>query len=168
MNDSLNICLSCGLCCDGTLIGFVQLYHEELPVLRELMDIEDSNGNGFFLQPCSKYCDGCTIYSKRPKQCANFKCGLLKSLEQKELEFDSAIEMINMVKQKKIAIEKKIEILQIELQSQSFYFKMIELKKLLQKNKAEISLTKNHLELISDLNYLDNLLKKKFDISLYQ
>jgi hypothetical protein len=37
MNDSTNICLSSGLCCDGTLIGFVQLSDEEIPELRKLM-----------------------------------------------------------------------------------------------------------------------------------
>lgn len=166
MNDSLNICLSCGICCDGTVIGFVQLDQEELPVVRELMDIEDENDNGFFLLPCSSYCDGCTIYSKRPKQCINFNCKLLKSVEQQELDFDLAIEMINVVKQKKIAIEEKLAILQFELQSQSFYFKMVELKKLLQKNKSELSLTQNHLELISDLEQLDSLLSKNFGVSL--
>lgn len=165
MSDPLNICLSCGLCCDGTLIGFVKLDSEELPGMREVMDIEDENGNGFFLQPCNSYCDGCTIYSKRPKQCASFKCELLKSFEQKELNFDSAIEIINVVKQKKIAIEKKVAILQIELQSQSFYFKMVELKKLLQKNKSESSLTQNHLELISDLEQLNSLLSKNMGVS---
>lgn len=166
MNDSINICLSCGFCCDGTLIGFVQLGREDLPVLRELMDIENANGEGFFLQPCKNYCDGCNIYSKRPKQCASFKCGLLKSIEQKELDFDSAIEIINVVKQKKIAIEKKLALLQLKLQSQSFYFKMVELKKLFQKNKAESSLTQDHLDLISDLKQLDSLLSKKFGVSI--
>ncbi len=161
------ICLSCGFCCDGTVIGFVELDREELPVLRELMNIEDAIGNGFFLQPCNNYCDGCNIYSKRPKQCTNFKCGLLKSLEQKELDFDSAIEMINVVKQKKIAIEKKLTILKFELRSQSFYFKMLELKNLLQKNKCESSLTQNHLELISDLKQLDSLLSKKIGVSFF-
>ncbi|RDV13876.1 hypothetical protein DXT99_17775 [Pontibacter diazotrophicus] len=167
MNDSINICLSCGFCCDGTVIGFVQLGREELPVLRELIDIDNANGEGFFLQPCNNYCDGCNIYSKRPKQCANFKCGLLKSLEQKELNFDSAIETINVVKQKKIAIEKKLALLQLKLQSQSFYFKVVELKKLFQKNKPESSLTQNHLDLISDLKQLDSLLSKKFGISIF-
>ena len=138
MNDSLNICVPGGLCCDGTLIGHVQLNREELPALRKLMDLEDESGNGFFLQPCSKYCDGCSIYSQRPKQCASFNCGLLTSYEQKELDFDSAIEIINVVKQKKIDIEKKIVILNIELQSKSFYFKMVELKKLLQKTISEV------------------------------
>ena len=66
MNDSSTICLSCGLCCNGTLIGFVQLNREEMSVLRELMEIENVNGKGIFLQPCNNYCDGCTIYSKRP------------------------------------------------------------------------------------------------------
>lgn len=167
MNDSGNICLSCGLCCDGTVIGFVELGGEELPALRELLDIEDVNGKGFFLQPCKNYCNGCNIYSKRPKQCTNFKCGLLKSIEQKELDFDSAIEMINVIKQKRIAIEKKITILQLELESQSFYFKMEEVKKMLQKNKSESSLKQNHLELLSDIKQLDRLLAKKNGISLF-
>jgi len=52
------------------------------------------------------------------------------------LDFDLAIETFNMVKQKKLAIEKKLATLPIELQSQSFYFKMVELKKLLQKYEA--------------------------------
>ena len=166
MNDSLNICLPCGLCCDGTLIGFVQLSSKELPVLRELMDIEEVNGKGFILQPCKSYHNGCSIYSKRSKQCIDFKCGLLKSLEQKELDFDSAIEITNVVKQKKIAIEKNLAILQFELKSESFYFRIVELKKLLQKNESELSLTKNHLELISDIEQLDILLSKEFGVSL--
>ena len=57
MNDSLNICLSCGLCCDGTLIGYVKLGSKELPALRELLNIEEEGGKGFFLQPCKSYCD---------------------------------------------------------------------------------------------------------------
>ncbi len=166
MNDSSNICLSCGFCCDGTLIGFVQLGREELPALRGLMDIEEANGEGFFLQPCNNYCDGCNIYSNRPKQCRNFNCELLNSLEQKEFDFDLAVETINVVKQKKIAIEKKLAMLQFDLQSQSFYFKMVELKKVLQKNKVESTLTENHLELISDINKLDGLLLEKFGVSL--
>ena len=166
MNDSSNICLSCGLCCDGTLIGFVELNTQEKTELRELMDIVESNEKGFFLQPCNKYCDGCTIYSQRPKQCASYKCGLLKSVEQKELDFNLALEIINEVKQKKINIEKNITTLQLELQSQSFYFKMIELKKLLQKYEAESSLKQKDLELISELEQLDNLLVSKFDLSI--
>jgi hypothetical protein len=164
MNDSSNICLSCGFCCDGTVIGFVQLDSEELPKMRGLMDIEEGNGNGFFLQPCNNFCDGCTIYSQRPKQCANFKCGLLKSVEQNEVDFDSAVEIIDVIKQKKIAIEEKLALMPFELQSQSFNFKMVELKKLLQKIKSEELLTPIHQDLIADLQQLEGLLLKNFGL----
>jgi len=167
MIDSSNICLSCGLCCDGTLIGFVQLENEEKPALREIMDIEEENGNGFFLQPCKSYCDGCTIYSNRPQQCASFKCGFLNSFEQKEFGFDSALETVESVKQKKREIEKKVETLKIELLSQSFHFKMVELKKILQKKQSESSLTESHLSLLSSLEQLNSMLLQKFDVSLY-
>ena len=167
MDDSTNICLSCGLCCDGTVIGFVQLGREEIPVLRELMNIENADGEGCFLQPCNNYCDGCTIYSKRPKQCANFKCGLLESIEHKVMDSDTALETIDAVKQKKIAIERKLALLQLQLQSPSFYFRMVELKKFFQENKSESSLTQNHLDLISDLKQLEHLLSKKFGVSIF-
>ena len=162
MNDSTNICLSCGLCCEGTVIGFVQVGREELPLLRDVIDIENTNGDGFFLQSCKKYCDGCTIYSRRPKQCDKFECGLLKSFNQKEVNFDSALEIINVVKQKQNDIESKIALLPFDLQSQSFYFKMGEVKKLLQKNAPEVAFTQNQLDLLEDIKQLDSLLASKF------
>ncbi|MFD1186275.1 YkgJ family cysteine cluster protein [Pontibacter rugosus] len=166
MNDITNVCLSCGSCCDGTLIGFVQLEREELPVLTELMDIENADGEGFFLQPCNNYCNGCTIYDSRPKQCAKFLCGLLTSLERKEVDLNSALEIVKVVKQKRIAIEEKLALLQVELQSPSFHFKMVELKKLLQKNELEATLTHDQIDLLADIEQLDSLLLDKFGVSL--
>jgi len=104
---------------------------------------------------------------KKPKHCGTFECGLLKSYEQKELNFDSAIEIINKVKQKKIAIEKKLATLPFELKSQSFYFKMVELKNIFKKKQQELSLTQDQLELISDLEQLDSLIFEKFGVALY-
>lgn len=168
MIDSLNICLPCGLCCDGTLIGFVQLQREELPVMRKLMDITEDNNIGFFLQPCEKHSSGiCSIYSQRPKQCNNFNCGLLESLERKELDFDSALEVINMVKQKRMAIEKKLVTLDVELKYKSFFFKILELRKIIRKNNSDSSLTQKHEELISEIDELNKLLSISFGISLY-
>ena len=167
MSDSLNICLSCGFCCDGTVIGFVQLDQEEVATVRNLMPIEEEHGNGFFLQPCASFCDGCTIYSKRPRQCASFKCSLLESVEQKKLDFDKAVEIIQVIKEKKLLIEKKLESLNFELQSPSFYFKMLELKKLLDKSRSVSHLPIKHLELMSDLHQLDRLLSKNMGVSLY-
>jgi Fe-S-cluster containining protein len=166
MSNLLNICLPCGACCDGTLVGFVELDSEEVPRLKEIMEIESDEDKGFFLQPCKKYCDGCTVYSKRPKQCGLFECGLLKSVEQKELDYNDAIDIITKVKQKRSVIEKQIAQLDFKLKSQSFHFKMTELKNKLKKKK-EAYLTQNQLELISDMEQLDRLLSNKFGVTLY-
>lgn len=167
MNDTLNICLACGICCDGTLIGHVQLEPQELASVKNFKEIEEEDGKGFFLQPCKNYCDGCNIYSNRPKQCAKFECGLLKSVEQKSLDFDMAVEIVNIVKQKKNDIEQKIDSLQIELLSPSFYFKMMELKNILLKKEIEADLTPRHLELIQELEQLNDLIDQNFDVTLY-
>jgi Fe-S-cluster containining protein len=161
-----NICLACGLCCDGSLIGFVHLDTDEIPRLKEIMEIEETHGNGFFLQPCKKYCDGCTIYVDRPKNCDKFNCGLLKSVENKEIEFDYALDKIQEVKQRKITIEKQIAFLQIELKSISFYFKMVELKKRLKKIEIEGVLSNEQEALSSNLEKLDSLVIKEFGVSL--
>ena len=166
MSDPTNICLSCGLCCDGTLIGFVQLESEELSPVRKLMEIEETGENGMFFLPCNELgCNGCNIYSQRPKACRNFECGVLKSVEKKELTFDKATEVIDVVKQKKIAIEKQVATLQIELQSKSFHFKMLELKKLFWKDKSELFLSESHQELKLKLSELEKLLSKSFGVS---
>ncbi|MDX1721297.1 MAG: YkgJ family cysteine cluster protein [Salegentibacter mishustinae] len=166
MSDPTNICLSCGLCCDGTLIGFVQLESEELSPVRKLMKIEQTGENGMFFLPCNELgCNGCNIYSQRPKACRNFECGVLKSVEKKELTFDKATEVIDIVKQKKIAIEKQVATLQIELQSKSFHFKMLEMKKLFRKDKSEIFLSESHQELKLKLSELEKLLSKSFGVS---
>ncbi len=165
--NTLNICLSCGACCDGTLIGFVQLDQEELPAVKNVMEIEEENGNGFFLQPCKNYCDGCSIYAQRPQQCDNFKCDLLKSVEKKEVSFDTALELIKKVKQQKIAVEKKLALLPFTLQSKAFHFKMAEIKNsLLKQQTKSVSITEQQ-ELLSDLENLNHLLTTKFGVSLY-
>lgn len=167
MSDSSNLCLSCLLCCNGTLIGFVQVEKEEIPPLEGSMEIEkDSNGDGIFLQACDNLCDdGCTIYDKRPKQCRSFNCKLLKSVEDYEIAFDSAVDVINVVKEKKVAIEKQITFLNIDLKSPSFYFKMVELKKVLKKMPLEVLETPHHQTLAADLKELEHILPTIFGIT---
>lgn len=162
----LNLCLSCGLCCDGSLIGFVQLDTDEIPRIKEIMEVEDENGLGFFLQPCKKYCDGCTIYEHRPKNCDKYNCELLHSVEKNEMKFDSAIEIIEEVKQRKLATQQLLESLNFDLKSNSFYFKMVELKKLLKKISADSELTTTQLELSDSINELDLIITKRFGVSL--
>ncbi|MDG1160230.1 MAG: YkgJ family cysteine cluster protein [Flavobacteriales bacterium] len=166
MKDLSSICLSCGLCCDGTLIGFVHLDANEVPEVRKHMDIEEEQGHGFFLHPCKRYCDGCTIYADRPKQCGLFKCGLLKSVEQEELQFNLALDAIAELKELKLSIEANLSSLRFELKSHSFYFRIVELKKRLLKLEQATDLSSEHQLLVQSLQEFDTLLLEKFDLTI--
>jgi len=160
--------LSCGLCCDGSLIGFVELGKDEQTSLSLLMEIEKFEEAGFFMLPCINLgCDGCKIYSKRPKQCGKFECGLLKSIEKNELDLDSALEAIRVFKHKKIAIEKQFDTLPFQLVSPSFYFKVLELRNLLKKKRSELSVTPRFVKLLSDIDDLNDQSLKSFGISYF-
>lgn len=142
----------------------MQLEQDELPAVREVMTIEEENGIGFFLQPCQKYCNGCTIYADRPSNCDKFNCGLLKSVQQEDLAFDEALKTIDEVKQKKRDIEKLVAALPFQLQSKSFYFQMVELKSSLEKKKIASTLSTSELSLLAAVADLNALLSRRFDL----
>ena len=77
------LCLSCGLCCDGGLFVWVSLNDSDRERLRS---------NGLYAperlpHPCPNYSTpACTIYAIRPRQCREYRCGVLKALGDGELD----------------------------------------------------------------------------------
>lgn len=66
-----NICLSCGLCCDGSLFWAVPVGQgEDVPVR---LDAERR-----LRQPCPCFNRSCTIYADRPAACRSFDCRVLQ------------------------------------------------------------------------------------------
>ncbi len=167
MNDEENICLACGICCDGTLIGFVEVEAAEFSRLKGILEVEESNQIGFFLHPCEKFCEKCTIYDQRPKQCGLFECKILKSYEQNEMDFTSATQIIQEVIQKKQAIEAQLIHLEIVLKSNSFCFKMMEVKNLSTKKKLNNLKSNNQQGLMVDIHALNQLVWKHFGVSYF-
>lgn len=76
MDELTTLCKSCGLCCDGSLFGRVDLTPEELPLARKnrLHVVNDRA----FEQPCAALGVGnaCAIYDERPHACRRFTCRL--------------------------------------------------------------------------------------------
>lgn len=68
-----DLCLSCGMCCDGTLFWAVPIDPEDVAPVK--VDAE-----GYLRQPCACFNGRCTIYSKRPAACRGFECGVLKDV----------------------------------------------------------------------------------------
>ena len=69
------LCLSCGLCCDGSLFWAVELGSvDAVP--------DGLEAGGRLPQPCAFHTAGaCGIYATRPGQCRAFVCGVLQTVQ---------------------------------------------------------------------------------------
>jgi Fe-S-cluster containining protein len=98
---SQSLCLTCGLCCDGTIFSSVPLNPDDEISPLETVGIDivlDSDANRSFKLPCAahKNCT-CTVYANRPRVCRVYKCELLKRFERDEIPHEAALEIINKV-----------------------------------------------------------------------
>jgi len=95
------LCPNCGLCCNGVLFADVELRTgDDAGRLAELgLSLKKKGSKLAFAQPCTCF-DGklCGIYSDRPKRCRTFECGLLKRVQNGELDASAALPTIALAK----------------------------------------------------------------------
>jgi uncharacterized protein len=95
------LCLACGLCCDGTLFDGVQLEPgDDAGRLKSLgLPVKVSRGRTpvtRFPQPCAALCADrtCRLYADRPKQCRTFECKVFKETRTGRTEFAAALRLV--------------------------------------------------------------------------
>jgi Fe-S-cluster containining protein len=95
---SQSLCLTCGLCCDGTLFSSVRLKpDDEITALKAVgIHIVSDSERNIFTQPCAahKKC-ACLVYENRPQDCRTYKCELLKRFERDDIFHEAALNIIN-------------------------------------------------------------------------
>ena len=108
-NDAQNICLECGLCCNGVIFADGQLQPgddvEHLGKLGLRLKVPRANIASKhpqirkFAQPCGAF-DGCQcrIYRERPAYCRQFECALLKRVAAGEIEAQQGLRVIRKAK----------------------------------------------------------------------
>lgn len=101
LTPSEQLCLACGLCCDGTLFDGVQLERGDsarklnalgLPVITYRGHAPVSR----FPQPCAALCVDrtCQIYADRPRQCRTFECKVFKEARDGLIEYAAALRIV--------------------------------------------------------------------------
>jgi len=160
------LCISCGLCCDGTLFEFARCKKGssfDLNFKRlgfSFFSNEKYEEYDLFYLPCPTYDErkGCTIYSeKRPDTCENFFCKLIKDYQKNIISFESASKKIGNLKKLKILLENKLNSLNKFDKKMSFKEKI---KKFNQSLPKEKKLSTNlEKEILLDLGKYHLLLK---------
>ncbi|MDQ8185375.1 YkgJ family cysteine cluster protein [Pelagicoccus sp. SDUM812002] len=97
MNAAEKLCLSCGMCCDGSLFDNVRLGGDEDPEYFKTLGLPVKRSRAklpiaFVRQPCPALCGDCTcrIYEDRPHQCRSFECGVFKDASSGKITYESA------------------------------------------------------------------------------
>lgn len=101
--DGSELCLECGLCCDGIMFSEISVRPHEreyveslgLPVTAGL----DGSGITVF-QPCPAFAEGCcSLYEVgRPATCHTYACGLLRGFESDRATFEDALAVIQQAR----------------------------------------------------------------------
>lgn len=100
-----DLCVACGMCCDGTMFGNVVAHDHELVQMIFLgaeTKYKEEEDRHFFLQPCPAHVNGsCSIYETRPQTCSGYKCALLKRVLRNEITPEQAMKKVERVKKAK-------------------------------------------------------------------
>jgi len=106
VDSSEQLCLACGLCCDGTLFHHVKLEAgDDARKLKALgLPVKTSRSQTpvtRFPQPCAALCADrtCRVYADRPKQCRSYECGVLKEFQAGQIAFPSALRLVKQARQ---------------------------------------------------------------------
>lgn len=82
-----DLCLSCGLCCDGSLFWAVPVDQgEDVPAALD--------ADGRLRQPCACFDGACSIYADRPAACRKFDCRVLQTVQAGRRDTAWALEQI--------------------------------------------------------------------------
>jgi hypothetical protein len=106
VESSEQLCLACGLCCDGTLFHHVKLEAgDDARKLKELgLPVRTSRAKTpvtRFPQPCAALCADrtCRVYADRPGQCRSYECGVFKDLQAGRVTPAAALRLVKQARQ---------------------------------------------------------------------
>lgn len=80
-----DLCLSCGLCCDGSLFECVEVEAEEQAAFRGVKLVMVDERPAVPLPCCMHVTRRCSIYARRPARCVTFTCQLYREVEEQRV-----------------------------------------------------------------------------------
>lgn len=159
-----NICIECGLCCDGSMFRHVGIDQNDDLTLLKQMGVESLmvRDKLIFLLPClGQEAKRCKLYNdaRRFKVCKEFKCKLLKQYLAGALSYDAAMDVIAKVMRRRQSVREFATMLHAD-RAQSIFSFLRELD--LSGKLNDLSFRKKHSKQILDCFAFKELLKKRF------
>ena len=113
--DGQNLCLSCGLRCDGTIFAHVPVSAAEpVEVFRAagIRITPDRGGEGRYELPlpCLRFENGrCQTYGCRPAICSSYRCRLLRRVEAGNMALQEARGIVQSAREKRLRLRRLLD-----------------------------------------------------------
>lgn len=159
------ICITCGLCCDGTLFGTAGLEAGEMGNLPENIEknykkIKDKE---YFKLPCPYFRGKCTIYEqKKAIVCSSYRCQLLKDFAEKKVILHDALQIVRQAKQMRDRLMEQYCKISEKNMGINFRQLLLELGKIQKHASEKKPLSMDNEMLIASCNIFEALLIKHF------
>ena len=97
-NPVSDLCVSCGMCCDGSIFSYAPLDPGET---FDKVDLDYSeNGVAEIPLPCSCFEGKCTVYDVRPSICRTYLCDTAYDLKRGRIDLKTAQTRIELLREK--------------------------------------------------------------------
>ncbi len=97
-----DLCLECGICCDGTLFGAIVVHIPEREFVESLgiPVSEDPDGGWVAPLPCAAFVEGCcSLYAVgRPMTCGSYQCAVVMEYTAGSVDLDDSLVVIDRVR----------------------------------------------------------------------
>lgn len=107
------LCLACGLCCDGTLFDTVRLQpgDDAAPLKAAGLPLTVTRARPpttFFPQPCAALCADrtCRVYAQRPTQCRTYECMVYKDAQDGRIDPAAALRLVKRARRQADRVRK--------------------------------------------------------------
>jgi hypothetical protein len=113
--DGSELCLQCGLCCDGTLFAHIDIKEGELEYAESLgleVEVGENGEVSGAPEPCTAFLDGCcSLYRVgRPQACGEYRCELLNQYVARSRSLDDALGVVQLVRTLSREIEVEMQV----------------------------------------------------------
>lgn len=169
VNSAEQLCLACGLCCDGTLFDHVRLGPGDNPTqLKSLgLPILVSRTKPPVvraLQPCSALCADrtCRLYADRPKQCRAFECKVFKDLAADRTQLAAALRLVRQARRRSNDVRRLLRQLGDHDESHSLSVRFLRVQQRMESGGADAAAGDTFAELSLAMHRLSLLAHEKF------
>jgi Fe-S-cluster containining protein len=165
------LCLHCGLCCNGVLFKDVELQPGDdakrlamlgIPLVKRKSEIK--NPKAKFSQPCAALCadNCCRIYAERPARCREFECALFKSVAAGETQVPAALRTIRTTLKRAAKVRELLQVLGDADEALALSLRFKRTRRRMESAEIDDATAETYAELTLAVHDLNLLLAQKF------